>query len=278
MKIKKYSGELVEYDVSKLRNSLSKSGASPLAVEHIVAAIQPRLFDGIHTKDLYRMAFNYLKQRSSSLAARYSLKRALADLGPDGYFFEKWAARIFKHMGYQTVSGEHLTGHAVRHEIDIVGLKDGALMIAECKFRNTTEAKISVTTPMYFLSRFKDLEGKRFEYFGTAAIISASWLVTNAYLTKDAIAFSEYYQINVLSWDYPEGKNIKNRVDNAGLYPLTCLTSLNKTEKRTLLEAGCVLVKDLLANPDTLAELRLTASKERKVREEAEALVNYTAV
>src|SRR5690606_27967334 len=133
---------------------------------------------------------------------------------------------------------------------------------------------ISVTTPMYFLSRFKDLERMKFSYFGKAAApVSAGWLVTNAYLTSDAIAFSEYYHVKVLSWDYPEGKNIKNRVDNTGLYPLTCLTSLTKSEKRELLEAGCILVKDLLNEGSALVRLRLTASKERKIKEEAEALV-----
>lgn len=273
MKIRKYSGELVEYDVDKLRNSLSKSGASPQAVELIVEAIQPRMFDGIHTKEVYRMAFNYLKRQAHSFAARYSLKRALRDLGPEGYFFEQWAARIFEHLGYSTVTGQRLKGAAVSHEIDVVGLKEGGLMIAECKFRNTTEARISVTTPMYFLSRFKDLEGRSFSYFDQVAPVTAGWLVTNAYLTSDAIAFSEYYGVKVLSWDYPQGKNIKNRVDDTGLYPLTCLTSITTAEKRILLSAGCILVKDLLFNKEALASLQLSPSRERNVREEAQELV-----
>lgn len=274
MKIKKYSGELVEFEVDKLIHSLSKSGASPETVAEIVRTIRPQIFDGMHTKDLYRLAFNQLKRKSSSFAARYSLKRALRDLGPNGYFFEKWTARIFEHMGYRTVTSQQLQGYAVSHEIDVVGLKDGELAIAECKFRNTTEAKISVTTPMYFLSRFKDLVDKSFPYFGQEAQVKFGWLVTNAYLTSDAIHFSEYYGIRILSWDYPQGKNIKSRVDNAGLYPLTCLTSLSKAEKLTLLESGCILVKDMLKDEVPLEKLRLTPSKKRKLIEEAEELVS----
>ncbi len=276
MKIKKYSGELVDFEVEKLMHSLSKSGASPEAVEEIVKTIQPQIYDGMHTKDLYRLAFNHLKRKSSSFAARYSLKRALRDLGPSGYFFEKWAARIFEHMGYVTISGQHLQGYAVSHEIDVLGLKEGNLTIAECKFRNTTEARISVTTPMYFLSRFKDLEDRSFHYFEQDARVIAGWLVTNAYLTSDAIQFSEYYGIKVLSWDYPQGQNIKSRVDNAGLYPLTCLTSLTKSEKQILLESGCVLVRDLIKDGSMLERLRLAPSKKRKVLEEAEGLVDDT--
>lgn len=274
MKIKKYSGELVDFEEDKLTHSLSKSGASPETVKEIVNTIRPMIYDGMHTKELYQLAFNHLKRKSSSFAARYSLKRALRDLGPSGYFFEKWTARIFEYMGYRTIVGQQLQGYAVTHEIDVVGLKDGELTIAECKFRNTTEAKISVTTPMYFLSRFKDLVDKSFPYFGQESQVKSGWLVTNAYLTSDAIHFSEYYGIRILSWDYPQGKNIKCRVDNAGLYPLTCLTSITKAEKLVLLESGCILVKDMLKDGAPLEKLRLTPSKKRKLIEEAEGLVN----
>lgn len=268
---------MVDFDINKLKASLSKSGASADVVEEVIQEIEPRLYDGMHTRDLYQMAFSQLKRRASSFAARYSLKRALRDLGPSGYYFEKWAARIFDYMGYQTMTGQHLNGNAVSHEIDILGLKDHKLIIAECKFRNTTEAKISVTTPMYFLSRVKDLLGKSFHFFGEDLEVTSGWLVTNAYLTKDSIDFSEFYGINVLSWEYPEGNNIKNRVDNAGLYPLTCLTSLKKSDKNVLLEAGCMLVKDILDDPGIMDRLQLTGAKKRKTLEEAEALV-YTTV
>lgn len=273
MQVKKYSGELVEFDINKLIKSLSKSGASPEVVDEVIDAIQPRIYDGIHTRELYQMAFNNLKRRASSFAARYSLKRALRDLGPSGYHFEKWAARFFQHLGYETVTSQHLDGKAVSHEIDIVGSKEETLIIAECKFRNTTEAKISVTTPMYFLSRVKDLMDKPFRFFGKELKVSNGWLVTNAYLTSDAIRFSEFYGINILSWEYPEGKNIKNRVDNAGLYPLTCLTSLKKADKNVLLDAGGILVKDILDNPAIMDRLGLNEAKRRKVLEEAESLV-----
>jgi len=58
------------------------------------------------------------------------------------------------------------------------------------------------------------------------------------------------------------------------LYPLTCLTSLSKAEKLTLLESGCILVKDMLKDEVPLEKLRLTPSKKRKLIEEAEELVS----
>lgn len=273
IRVKKYSGELVPFDQQKFRISLTKSGASMEAVDDIVQSILPIIYDGIHTKELYRLAHTQLRKRASSFAARYSLKRALKDLGPGGFHFEKWTARIFEYMGYETLTGEILQGRAVSHEIDVLALKEESLTIVECKFKNSTEAKTSVITPMYFLSRLKDLESLTFPYFNKNCPITSGWMVTNAYFTTDSIDFAAHYGLNLLSWDYPVGESIKNRVDFAGLYPLTCLTNLTKNEKKSLLASGCILVKDLVKNAHVLDNLRLSKSKERKVLEEAQALI-----
>lgn len=272
-RVKKYSGELVAFDERKFRHSLSKSGASQEAVDDIVNSLAMVIYDGIHTKELYRLAHGQLKQRSGSFAARYSLKRALMDLGPSGYHFEKWVAKMFEYLGYRTLTSQHLEGRAVNHEIDVMVWKDQVIDIMECKFRNAKDAKISVTTPMYYLSRWKDLEGLKFAHFGDEATINAGWLVTNAYFTTDSIRFAEHYGVRILSWDFPEGKNIKNQVDDGGLYPLTCLTTLSSKEKNELLNAGCLLVRELLEDDTVLRRLGLTEGKIRKVEHEAEDLV-----
>jgi Holliday junction resolvase len=273
IKIQKYSGEYVDFDLDKLAFSLSKSGATESDVDEIVRKIEPQIYDGMHTKDLYKLAFKYLKKKSNTFAARFSLKRALRDLGPDGYYFERWVARLFQHMGYETLHNQLLAGYAVNHEIDVLGKKDGALIIAECKFRNTTEAKISVTTPMYFLSRFKDLQGKTFDNFESEAVVKEGWLVTNVFLTEDAKVFCKYYGLDMLSWDFPEDKSIKARVDNTGLYPITCLTTLNKSDKNELLKLDCILVRELIEHPQFMNSLNFTNSKKENILAEAEGLV-----
>lgn len=273
IKIQKYSGEYVDFDLDKLAFSLSKSGATEADVAEIVRKIEHQIYDGMHTKELYKLAFRYLKKKSNTFAARYSLKRALRDLGPDGYYFERWVARLFQHMGYETLHNQLLEGYAVNHEIDVLGKKDGVLIIAECKFRNTTEAKISVTTPMYFLSRFKDVQDKSFDNFGTTASVKEGWLVTNVFLTEDAKVFCKYYGLNMLSWDFPQDKSIKALVDNTGLYPITCLTTLNKSDKDELLKLDCILVKDLIEHPNFMNSLNFSNSKKEYILTEAEGLL-----
>jgi hypothetical protein len=145
-----------------------------------------------------------------------------------------------------------IKGSSVSHEADVIAKKGEELFWIECKFRNTVDSKISVTTPMYLLSRVKDISIEKYNLFGTEHRFTQGWLITNAYLTSDSILFGEYYGIRMLSWDYPAKQSIKNLVDKKGLYPITCLTTITKREKDYLLDKGCVLVKDLSENPNIL--------------------------
>lgn len=274
IQVKKHSGELVPFEPKKLRHSLSKSEASEEEVDKVFERIQPRLYDGITTRELYELAFDLLKNHRDSYAARYSLKKALRDLGPEGFYFEKWIGKLFANAGYQTITGKTVQGHAVTHEIDVIATKDEMMLAIECKFRNDVDAKISVTTPMYFLSRVKDIKGLSFSFFEIPQEFTDGWLVTNAYLTSDSIRFGEYYNLNMLAWDYPPQNNIKNQVDNLALYPVTCLTNLNGMEKSILLKNGCILVKDLVENPEYLAYIQTAKHQKKRILVEAQELIH----
>ena len=274
MQVKKHSGELVPFDPKSLIHSLSRSGANQDEVNKVFNKLKPSLFDGISTRELYELAFNSLKEVRNTYAARYSLKKALRELGPEGFYFEKWIARLFQEDGYKATTGQTLQGHAVTHEIDVVAVKGNELLAIECKFRNDVDAKISVTTPMYFMSRVKDISNKPFTFFNKTLNVTQGWLVTNAYLTSDSKKFGEHYKLNLLSWDYPAGSSIKLRVDNNGEYPITCLTTINEQDKAQLLKGNFILVKDVIRNPACLEKLQFNEKKIEGILREAKELVN----
>lgn len=274
-KVKKHSGEFTDFDVEKLRISLSKSGASPIEIEEVLESMQPQIHDGITTRALYKLAFRQLKKVSGTFAARYSLKRALRDLGPAGYYFEKWTSRFLQSYGYETCENKIIQGNAVSHEADVIAKKGNELLWIECKFRNTVDTKISVTTPMYLLSRVNDISGQDYHLFGNNHQFTQGWLITNAYLTMDSIQFGEYYGIKMLSWDYPAKQSIKNLVDQKALYPITCLTTITKREKDYLLEKGCILVRELYENPEILENNHVINQRNKsKIFREVEELVS----
>ena len=276
-RVTKYSGDIEPFNPNSLKSSLKKSGANIEEVQRVYREIEDKVYDGITTSELYELAFASLKNQRESYAARYSLKKALRDLGPDGYYFEQWVSKLFEDNGYKAVTGQTVQGHAVSHEIDVVAMNDKSLLAIECKFRNDPEARISVTTPMYFMSRLKDIQGIPCHFFGQTKEISDGLLVTNAYFTSDSISFAKHYGLPLLSWDYPKGNAIKERVDNISEYPITCLTTLTKQDKEILLKRHhCILVKDILQDPAVLEKIQISSSKKKRILLEATDLVATT--
>ena len=101
MKIVKHSGNIVDFKREKLRDSLLKSGASKSIVEDVISQIEKQLYEGISTKKIYKLAFGLLKKNANSHAARYNLRAAIQLLGPAGFFFEKYIAKLFQSEGYE---------------------------------------------------------------------------------------------------------------------------------------------------------------------------------
>ncbi|HUH25256.1 MAG TPA: restriction endonuclease [Flavobacterium sp.] len=274
MNVKKYSGELIPFSEESLRTSLINSGATAEDVEKVCSLILKDLYEGISTKELYEKAFKTLKGIKSSVAARYSLKRALQKLGPEGFYFEKWVAKIFEVQGFHTITGQVLEGKSkVNHEIDVVVANKDEQFVCECKFRNDLDTKISVTTPMYFLSRFTDLKEKEFTFFNQKFVPSKGFLITNAFFTSDSINFAKYYGVELISWNYPEERSIKRLTDSFGLYPVTCLTNLTDEEENILLSKNCILVRELVKNPILLDHFKFTQDRKETILNEARELI-----
>ena len=273
MKVTKYNGELVDYNPKALKISLTKSGASKEEVEEVFELLSKDIFDGIGTQDLYNLAFESLKKYRNSYAARYSLKKALRDLGPEGYYFEKYIKRLMESVGFKAINGQTVQGDAVTHEIDVIAQKDEVLYFCECKFRNDIDAKISVTTPMYFMSRMIDVKNREYSYFDKSLKPTKGFLVTNAYLTSDSVDWAKHYNIGMISWNYPENMSLKYLIDNLAIYPVTCLTSLSKEQHKVLMDAGCLLVKDILVKEDYLKSLDLPNHLIDQLVEEANELI-----
>ena len=120
MKVTKFSGEIVNFDRDKLIHSLRKSGANEEAVFLVIRGIESELYEGIPTKKIYKLAFQFLKKFSKAHAARYNLRTAIQSLGPAGFYFEKFIAKVFECEGYETQTNLTLEGKCVSHEVDVL--------------------------------------------------------------------------------------------------------------------------------------------------------------
>lgn len=274
MKVIKNSGEVVPFNADKLRHSLLKSGASEADAADIIDVIRSRLYDGIPTKHIYKMAEKMLRKLSASHAARYNLRAGIRQLGPAGFFFEQFVALVFEAEGYQTKKNLSLVGRCVGHEVDIVIRRDDVNTMIECKFHGKQNTVSDVKVPMYILSRFNDLKDNAQDVFTSTDTIDKCLIVTNNRFTSDAIKFASCSGLRLLGWDYPSTDGLKAKVDGKRLYPVTCLTTLTLLEKEKLLFLGIILASQLIDQPDALAQVAIGETRHKKILHEAAGLCN----
>jgi Holliday junction resolvase-like predicted endonuclease len=268
VKVRKASGDMQAFSEDKLRNSLQRSGASDVLIDGIVDEIQKQLHEGITTKEIYKKAFQLLRKRVRANAARYSLKKAIMELGPTGFPFERFIGEILKKQGYIVEVGKTIQGKCVQHEVDVVAEKEDLMVMAECKYHNAQGKICSVQVPLYIQSRFHDIEtvwssqksneNKRFH----------GWVVTNTRFSSDAEEYGTCAGLRLIGWDFPRKGSLKEMIETSGLFPITVITSLNSRQKQQLLEKNIVLCSDLCSNPGLLAQLNLDKMSLAKVTDE----------
>lgn len=269
--IVKASGEREPFSEQKLRNSLKKINISPDLIDEVVKHIRSQLKQGMTTSEIYGKAFSFLKKRQPHLAARYSLKKAIMDLGPSGHPFERFVGKILEFQGFSVKISQIVRGFCSAYEIDVVGENQNQKVFVECKFHNRQGTKSDIKTALYVRARFEDIEKEKNER-GDEQKTYQAWLVTNTKLTSEAIGYCNCVDIKVLGWNYPRSNSLQRIVERNRIHPLTCLTSLNRSQKRRLLDQKVVLCQELLQRKSLLRSIGVSEEKIKQIVEEINAL------
>ena len=156
--ITKGNGQKALFNVQKLINSLDRSGAGEEDIEQVIHEVGLNLVDGMSTRRVYQMAYSILRKKSQRAAGKYRLKKAIFELGPTGYPFERFVGELLKNQGYKVEVGKIVKGHCVQHEVDVVAEKDDRKYMIECKFHSQPSRKRDVKVSLYIHSRYLDIE------------------------------------------------------------------------------------------------------------------------
>lgn len=268
--IKKSSGELVPFSTEKLKYSLFRSGASPDLIKKIIASVLTLPTQDLSTREVYKHAFKLLRKSSFQLAARYKLQKAILELGPSGYPFEEFVSHLFTFQGLESEVGVIMKGKCITHEVDVWAKNHEVQYIVECKHHSNQHYKSDVKVALYVHSRFNDVVSQLRKQ-QPSGMQYKCWIVTNTRFTSDAIAYASGENIELMAWDFPSKGSLRDRIDISGLYPITCLCSLTKSEKQFLLDQKIVLCKEILDRPQLLNFIH--SKKTDKVIEECKSLV-----
>jgi len=274
IEIIKSSGIKVKFSLDKLKTSLKRTGADSQTINQIIDKVSDELYQGISTKEIYNRAFALLKKKKSYLASKYKLKKAIYELGPTGFPFERFIGAILQYSGYKTEIDKTLQGQCVTHEIDVIAYKNNETTVIECKFHNEEGLNCNVKIPLYINSRYNDVKAHWNSSSKKKSILTNGWVVTNTRFTEDAIQYGKCVNLYLLSWDYPKNNGLKDRIDRLGLYPITVSTLLTNREKQFLLSRDIVLCRELIGDDFYLDHLGISDMRKEKILNEIKMLCN----
>ena len=273
IEIIKASGEKVDFSLKKLSASLRRTGASEMIIGQIVETVQGELYQGISTEEIYNRSFALLKRNKRHFASKYKLKKAIYELGPTGFPFEQFISSILKYSGYETSVGRVLNGKCVTHEIDVIAHKNSETILVECKFHGEQGLKCNVKIPLYINSRYQDIK-ENWNLKKNKTSLKQGWVVTNTRFTQDALNYGSCVDLYLISWDYPKGNSLKERIDRLSLYPITVSTILSGREKQFLLARNIVLYRNLLEESFHLDHLGVSEIRKKKILNEIKLICN----
>jgi len=261
------------FEEEKLIQSLKRVGANEEATEDIVDEIEKEMRDGMTTTEIYSHAFELLKKHSHHAAVKYSMRRAIFELGPDGFPFEKFVARIFNVWGYEAVTDQIVMGSCVDHEVDVVAWKDKELAMVEAKFHNEIGTKSDLKVVLYIKARCDDLSQSIFNFGGAERKLTERWLVTNTKFTDKAVKYGECNNLKMIGWNYPQEANLQKIIEKYSLHPITSLSSLSHNQKRDLIGRGALLCSDITKTPQFIHDIGADDAMTTKVLEECQVII-----
>lgn len=268
IKVIKESGEVEFYNHSKVQQAIRRAGLSAKAAKDVLGKLEPQLYDGIKTKKIYSILFSLIEERKPEVSHKYNLKRALMEIGPAGYEFEDFIARLLSLEGYRTELRQFIPGKCVTHEIDVVAAKNGDVFMVECKFHTSGGIKTRIQDALYTYARFLDLkEGAK---LGKCRDFKLPWLISNTKFSNDVKDYAACTGFPLLGWHYPQENSLEQLIEKRKCYPVSVIP-MSHAVLTKLLRKKIVTVFDLPESPAKLVEIAgIAKATAKNILEKAE--------
>jgi hypothetical protein len=256
-----------DFNKDKLDASLLKAGASSQLSASAADEVDRQFKNRMNSDEIYNLALDHIRKSDPMVALKYTLKRAIMSLGPAGFIFEKYVAKILEQNGYRTEMPQQvLSGFCVDHEVDIIAKRKDENLMIECKFHNISGNQSDIKTALYINSRFLDLKKgwDNRNYSGNdnnssdnknnsdnklskTYYFTGAWLFTNTKCTSDAIKYANCSGMKITAWNYPENESLQFYIESKKLYPITILSTLSQNHKKKLFDNNILTIKELVA-------------------------------
>jgi Holliday junction resolvase-like predicted endonuclease len=249
--VTKADGSKQPFDKQKIINTCLRLQATPEQAQSIADKIEAKAYDGIPTKKILQMIFQYMKKYRPAIGYQIDLRQAIAMLRskPD---FEIFVAKLFEAMGYKVETNLIIQGKCIEHEIDVVARKEDEVILVEAKHHANHHTYSGLDVFLQLNSTLEDLRegyqaGKN-KFRFTKAI-----LICNTKVSEHAKRYALCKGLEFVAWKFPLERGLERIIEENKLYPITFLKGIEREEAFKLADVRIVTIKQLLDDAEKIA-------------------------
>jgi hypothetical protein len=272
--VTKFDGRKENFQKQKVFETSLRMGLSKEDAKEVADKIESKVYDGIQTKKILQMIFDFAKEYKPEIRQRIDLRQAISLLRskPD---FETFVTLLLKEEGYSVVHNQIISGNCVNHEIDDVAKKGNETIYAEVKHHIQYHTFTGVGVFLEVQATFEDLvegfENKKNKYNFSKALV-----ILNTKLSEHARVYAKCRDIDFIAWKDPIDNGLEKRIEEYKFYPITLLKNIDSKTEAQLGDAGIVLLKQLVKmNPKEISKMtKISANRISDLANKARKLLS----
>lgn len=243
--VTKEDGSRQLFDKEKVVRTCVRMGANSYVAQKVAEKIEQKLYDGIQTRMILRMIFRFMRKYKPAVKDVFDLKKGLSLMSPKPEF-EHYIQVLLMHHGFEVKPNRILRGKCVEHEVDAIAKKDGVTFFVEAKHHLSYHTLTGLDESRIARAVLEDVnEGFAIGRFNLK--IDRAMIITNTRYSEHAMRYGRCKNIFQIGWNSPENFGLQNMISEKKLYPLSCLKGLSDEYRLRLVNAGIVIIGELLS-------------------------------
>jgi len=256
--VTKADGSKQLFDREKIVQTCQRIGANPKVAVQVAQEIENNIYEGITTREVLQTIFKLVGQHKPAVKHLFDLKQGISLMEPKPEF-EVFVRVLLAHNGFQVKPNAILRGLCGEHEVDAIATKDGLTYLVEAKHHSNYHALTGLDESRIARAIIEDVTDG-YTNGGAEIRIDRAMIVTNTRYSEHAVNYGRCRGILQVGWASPEGLGLRDMVEKHKLVPLSCLRGISTDTRLRLVEAGIVLIKQLLEQDSYYLERRIGLS------------------
>ncbi len=242
--VNKADGSKQLFDEKKIVQTCLRMGANREEAIQVARQIERSVYEGITTRKILQMIFSLMRKHKPAVKHLFDLKHGISLMASKPEF-EAFVRVLLVHSGFKVEPNMILRGLCGEHEADAIATKDGLTYFVEVKHHGSYHALTGLDESRIARAILEDVtEG--YSHGLTRIKIDRAMIVTNTRYSEHAINYGRCRDILQVGWASPEVFGLREMVEKHRLYPLSCLRGISAEVRLRLVEAGIVVIKQLL--------------------------------